>query len=329
MYSEDMLFRLVERIYDAAIAPELWPAFLEALAEVMDGHLANLAHTDARGEKIIFGATARFDPEARREYDEHYATLDPWFKSATAKGLIRTGEIELGQRLVSANDYQKTGFYNDFGRGYGFDAGLSVILRMDHNVAAAVSVTQRGREFGDAELALVRRLLPHLQRALQIHERLTGLAHQRSAAEEVIDRLPFGVVLVDASGRAVLVNRAAQQILDCPDGLMLRDKSLVTTTVPQTTELRTLIAGAIAVSRGELLRSGGALAIGRPSLKRQLQLLVTPLRTAGASSQSQLSRSVCRHLHFRPRNANPGGRSHAAAILWLHPCRDTVRQSAS
>ena len=38
MYSEDTLLRLIERIYDAALAPELWPMFLEGLSEVVDGH---------------------------------------------------------------------------------------------------------------------------------------------------------------------------------------------------------------------------------------------------------------------------------------------------
>lgn len=283
IYSEDTLVRLIDRIYDAALAPELWPRFLEALAEVIDGHVANLAHGDTRRNEIVVAATARFDPEAVREYAEYYGALDPWVKSGKARGFFRTGGMGLGKWVVPASDLQKTEFYNDFGRRYRISGGISVILRMEQDVVSALSVTECGREFGEDEVALVKRLLPHLQRALQVHERLAAVTGQLSAADEIIDRLPFGVVLVDATGRAVLVNMAAQHILDTRDGLTLRDNNLVTTTLPQTTKLLMLVAGAIAASRGEGVEAGGALALGRPSLKRPLQVLVTPLRARGAS----------------------------------------------
>lgn len=225
-------------------------------------------------------ATARFDPEALRKYAAYYGRLDPWVRSAAAKGLLRTGGMGLGDSLVPSNEYHKGEFYNDFGREYGFRSGFSIIIRLDQNVAAALSVTEHGRAFGEPELTLASRLLPHLQRALDIHERLAGLADQRSAAEAVIDRLPFGVVFVDAGGRAVLVNRTAQGIFDTHDGLTLRAKHLNAANLSQTNELRALVARAIAASRGDGVGSGGAIPIGRPSGKRALQVLVTPLRTA-------------------------------------------------
>lgn len=137
MYSEDTLLRLIACTYDAALAPELWPKFLAELAEVVDGHLANLSHSDTRGNRIALGATARFDPEALRLYGEHYGAHDPWARSAAARGLFREGELGLGSGLVSARDYHRTEFYNDFGRRYGLNGGLSIILRMDQSVAAA------------------------------------------------------------------------------------------------------------------------------------------------------------------------------------------------
>jgi hypothetical protein len=45
-WPEDTLLRRIERIYDAALVLERRPEFLEALADVIDGHVANLAFTN-------------------------------------------------------------------------------------------------------------------------------------------------------------------------------------------------------------------------------------------------------------------------------------------
>jgi DNA-binding CsgD family transcriptional regulator len=285
MYSEDTLLRLIERIYDAALAPELWADFLEALAETVDGHVVNLAFTHTSRPETAMSFSVRWDPEAKRLYHERYCVLDPWANAALARGLLRTGVVGLGRSIVAPRDYERTEFHNEFGRISGLTSGFTAVIRAEASGIATLNASQRrtGRQFNDEDLRLLHRLLPHLQRSFQVHERLSALSAAGRAAEDVIDRLPFGVALFDAAGRAVLVNHVAQQILDTRDGLSLRDRTLVTASVSQTTELRALVAGAIAASRGDPLGSGGAMAIGRPSLKRPLQLLVTPLRGVGAA----------------------------------------------
>jgi DNA-binding CsgD family transcriptional regulator/PAS domain-containing protein len=284
MYSEGTLLRLVERVYDAALAPDRWPEFLNALSDVIDGHVLNLAFTDTgRAETTLVFAT-RFDPDAERRYHKHFSALDPWVKIGLERRLFRTGVVELGTSLMSPSDYRRTAFYNDFGRFCDLMGGISAVIRAERSVSAMLNASQRsgGREFDEGDVQLLRQLLPHLQRAFQLHERFTGLAQARTAAEDVIDKLPFGVVMLGGAGRVVLVNRAAEQILSSRDGLTLRNKTLEAASGQQTTQLRALIAGAIAASRGERLSSGGPLAVSRPSLRRPLQVLVTPLRAVGA-----------------------------------------------
>ena len=130
MYSDDTLLRLIERIYDAALAPELWPMFLEDLSEVVDGHSANIAQKETRRPEFAVGATARFDPEALRDYVKHFGALDPWVKAGALQGLFRTGGMGLGNSLVRASEYRQTEFYSDFGRRYAINGGFSVIIRM-------------------------------------------------------------------------------------------------------------------------------------------------------------------------------------------------------
>lgn len=286
MHSEATLLRLIEHIYDAALEPERWPEFLEDLANVIDGHSVNIILSNSSFTEPNLSVAVRWDPEAQRLYREHYSVLDPWAIEAVRRGLMRTGVVGLGRTLVDRQELETTEFYNDFGKPFEISGGIAAIIRGDPVVVTALSLSERkgGSRFGRGEVGLLRRLMPHLQRAFQVHERLGAVAQARAAAEGVIDKMPFGVILLDASARPVMINRAAHEILDRRDGLMLRGAILTASTVPQTAELRRVIAQTLSICRGDLPElSGGAFVIRRPSLKRPLQVFITPIG-GGASA---------------------------------------------
>ena len=288
MHSEDRFIRLIEHIYDAALAPERWPEFLEALAVETDGHSINISFGKLPFTEGGLSLTSRFDPLAQRLYREYYFALDPWAEVASRNGLLRTGIVGLGRALLNEHDLENTEFINDFGKRFDIRGGISAIIRADETALTSLSLSERtaGRRFGEPEVLLVRRLLPHLQRACLLHERLGALEHARSAAEQIIDRMPFGVILLDGAGRPRIVNRTARQILDSRDGLVLRGRTVAASTTQQTLGLRTAIAQTLSISRGDLVDPPAPIAfvIPRPSLKRPLQVLVVPVRSADTLS---------------------------------------------
>ena len=70
-----------------------------------------------------------------------------------------------------------------------------------------------GRPFGAAGFDLVNLLVPHLKRAFQIAVQLGGIQRERLALVEVLDRLPFGIVLLDEQ-RKVVLTTAVKRIGD-------------------------------------------------------------------------------------------------------------------
>ena len=62
------------------------------------------------------------------------------------------------------------------------------------------------------------------------------------------------------------------------DGLMVERGELRASQAADTTQLRSFIAAAIATSNGGGIRPGGILALGRPSGRRPLVVLVCPIR---------------------------------------------------
>ena len=186
---------------------------------------------------------------------------------AARNGLFRTGIVALGRSYINDHDLKNTEFLNDFGKRFDIQGGISVIISADGTALTSLSLSERmavGRRFGEQEVLLMRRLLPHLQRACLLHERLGALEHARGAAEQMIDRMPFGVILLDETARPRIVNRIARQILDSRDGLVLQGTTVAASTTQQTIALRTAIAQTLSISRGELAETPTPIAFVVP-----------------------------------------------------------------
>jgi len=111
-----------------------------------------------------------------------------------------------------------------------------------------------------------------------VHRRIVGLDLVNHAAADAFDRLPIGVILARANGSVVFANRIALDILQGCDGLASGVDGLVASTAAESQALQALIFGAASTSAGKGINPGGIIALSRPSLRRPLAALVTPLR---------------------------------------------------
>ena len=99
--------------------------------------------------------------------------------------------------------------------------------------------------FGEEELAVLRVLFPHLQRAVGLHQRISSLQMTADAAASLLDRWSLGVILLDSAGRVILMNAFAERIVARKDGLQLDRGVLRALHRQENAALRALIAGAI------------------------------------------------------------------------------------
>jgi PAS domain-containing protein len=87
---------------------------------------------------------------------------------------------------------------------------------------------------------------------------------RRSAAEETLDRMPFGIILLDAGGRVLFLNRADEALVVAVDGLAVSSGTLRAAGPRDTAALRRLIseAFATAIEKRERRRCDAAAAPG-------------------------------------------------------------------
>lgn len=274
--------RIIGEIYDAAGDVDRWAICLQSIRDLFGATAAHLIHHDHRSHNGGISAAAGLDPAAVHAYVTHYHAVDPWALNVKLD-VIAVGSVVLGQSLIAHGDMLKTEYYDGLGKPHDLTRAMTSFLeRPSSTVSANLSINRsdRAQEFTVHDVRLMRLLVPHLQRALALHRRFGRIDAHRSAAVSVIDRLSYGVILVDVRLQPVLVNTMADQILREQDGLVLDRDALRASNAAQATALRQLIASAAAVTRGiSVSMPDGAMTIGRRSPREPLHVLVTPVST--------------------------------------------------
>jgi len=272
----DDLLRLVGKIYDAAGDPTKWHVFLDDLSSVLNGHATMLSMEDFHAGATLASAV-KVDPVYQREYEEHYSRINVWMRRDGVQW--EAGRVYSSQSICSDAEVERSEYYNDYLRRLDLFHACGATIRKDsHTVSAIFSLRPRrmgawGRELDD----LFQPLLPHLQRAVELHRRLHVAESASHVSADLLDRLPIGVILLARDGSATFCNRAARAIVDRRDGLAVDKDGLRAASSASTTALRRQIGEAVACATGESSTGGGALRLARPSGKRDLRVLVSPV----------------------------------------------------
>jgi len=284
VYSERTVSDLIGLIYDAAGDPSRWAVFLEKLGRALNSSANNLFVQDLRSQEFSLAAAVGMDPFYHRSYENYYRTRNVYL--IRGNHLLRTGSVRLGPAMCPDAIALRSEFYNDWIAPQKQRHGmLGVIFRQRSLTSMVGAIRLKGAElFGADETSLLQSLIPHLQRAIALHRRIAGLEKQKTAAADALDRWSLGVIVLNAQGHVLLMNRKANEIVSQRDGLVLTAGGLHAGLVVETSALRRLIHDAIATRLGHGGQSGGAMTLYRPSLKRSLNVLVTPLFSQNALS---------------------------------------------
>jgi DNA-binding CsgD family transcriptional regulator len=278
MRDEETLLSLIGLIYDAAADPTLWPLFLTRFADAMGGTVTLLHGQDLAADQGAISAAIRMDPAYQRHFKEYYSNINV-FMTRRKHLIMSPGQVVTGPMLAPDAEVLESEYYNDFMRPQNVLHLLGVIALSEGSWTCNVSTLRPRRmtPWSEEERAFAQSLVPHLQRGLQLHRRLTALEVERRSAADAMDHLTIGLILLDADGHPILVNRSAQVILDQRDGMSLSPDGVRAARHDVTVQLRALISAASQAGSGHGLGAGGALSLPRASGKRALSVLITPL----------------------------------------------------
>jgi DNA-binding CsgD family transcriptional regulator len=260
------------------LEPECWPEFLNRLREEL--RLASLSmilrHPSADDLGIIVSSGG--DPYYNQSYRSYFYQVNPYLPWGP---VAEEGRVVLADSVLPQSELRCTEFYNDWMRPQGLAHLFTAFLcRPDSRQPVSEIGGLRERSAGPLQgedLTPLRMLVPHLQRALAIHSRVEGAEVRAGAAEEALDRILGGVILLDERGAPVAINQTAERILASDDGLVLDRDGPSAAAEKQTAELRHALAGAVETGAGNGRDAGAVIRLPRPSGRSALEVVVTPI----------------------------------------------------
>lgn len=218
-----MQSELIDRIYEAAVAPEFWPDVLDELA----------ALTEARGG-LLFSARKTLcwtaSGPVRDVFDEYVS--EGWFNRCSRRVCLMSQtqpSFFVEQDFWSDDELDADPIYRDFfrPRGLGWSAGTGLGVPTGDNIVFSI---ERTFERGPIEAEHVERLnalRPHLARSALVSARL-GLQRARGAADALTD-MGLPALVLDETGRVIEANALMDVLLEqigtgAGDRLMLKDR---------------------------------------------------------------------------------------------------------
>jgi DNA-binding CsgD family transcriptional regulator len=225
-------------------------------------------------------ASVRIDPEFQLKYHQYYGGLDCF--AVHGSHLITTGRVVPGQSLCPDRVLEHSEFYSDFLTRLDIFHELCGCIFREESIFAVLSTLrpQRVGPMDEEETRLLQRLMPHLQRAMQLHKRIAMLDDKATSATDLLDRMPTACIMVDAHGKVFMLNSRAREIIDQNDGLTIIRGRLGARSSDESTQLQGLIQNAAATGSEKGVHPGGVMRIARPSLRRSFQIMVSPLRSS-------------------------------------------------
>jgi DNA-binding CsgD family transcriptional regulator/PAS domain-containing protein len=272
---EDVFLQLIAGLYDAAVNPELWTEELKRVCDALYCSGLIMFAANARTKDLLFARTVWIPDEQTVEYDAHYLAIDPRVRNALDNP---TNDYLVDAMHISERDMDRSEYYTWLKR-YEFRYYLATQWMLEADVPVFTSF-QRSPKQGhvtDTEIALFKRLTPHIRRSVEIAHRLEEADLRQSATAEALNAASYGMVLLDEAGRVLFANRQAEAMAGAGDGLCLGPEGLTALRASDNVRLQQLIGNAIATGLGAGAGTGGAMAVPRPSGKQPYALTVAPL----------------------------------------------------
>jgi DNA-binding CsgD family transcriptional regulator len=225
MPDNDLFLQTIEAVYASGLDSDRWPEALEATNRLLGGAGAILEVFDKQAQRHSAFCAVGVPTVARTPYVEHFASLNPRFLFILRQ---RAGHVAWDCQILDEAGMRRDAFYSEFLSHLGLRYFLGALLEHTPEKATLVSV-QLTRKQGHADkrqIALMRRLLPHYQRAHDVATRLNTAGNSRGLLENTLDWLTDGVALLRADGEVVYANPTLTEFAQRDDGFQIVDRAI-------------------------------------------------------------------------------------------------------
>lgn len=206
---------LIQAAYRGPLEDTPWQTFLNTFREAVNANYATLILRPPReGDSGVVLNAIVMSPHIFNSYNDTYFSMDPFVN-------LPPGEVFTVAEFVGESEFFNSEYYREYITPSDVRHIMGADLVGPDGLSARLRITRpKARDnFGEAEKALCKQLLPHLELAIELHARILRTESERAFYEDAIDKLAMGVVILDRNVRVLRKNHAAEGLLKERRGL--------------------------------------------------------------------------------------------------------------
>ena len=214
MQESEQVSRLIGDIYDAALDRGLWPLVLEKTCRFVMGQCGALVAQGPTQSKARFFFQWGTEPRFLESYNKTYGILNPLHVPTMI--YAKVGDVHVASEFIPYDELLACRFYKEWLAPQGIVDSISVTLEKS-TASYAILAFNRNERHGLFDNEAKRRLgllSQHFRRAVAIGQIMDLHKFEAAAFADSLDGLAAAMFLVDASGRIVHANTAAQIMMD-------------------------------------------------------------------------------------------------------------------
>ena len=280
MSDRDAFERILVSLYDTMLDDTHWPA-TSALIDETCGLTGNTLlvgegpKDDIRVQFLGLYYRGQRCHDLEREYLEVYHSIDeriPRFRQLPEGRLVPVKELYTAEELKTSPAYNEAFLKSHYQEGLNVRMGG---LDGSH-VSWGLGDPVGSEGWGMSQIALVRRLLPHIRQFVRVRQALVRAQALETTLTTLLENRRIGVVHLDRRGRILAANDRARQLLHNGDGLADRDGVLCTCVPDDQPRLDRLVTAALPASA--TVAVSGSLPLRRSFMLPPLMVHVKPVR---------------------------------------------------
>jgi len=280
---EQLIHNIIGHIYDAALDRRAWYTVLEAIASLTASKSAILLYQDHKPEHMSVLSSYGFDAKWLTLYDEEHGAIDPVYEimleEAAAGELTAISCINKEDKFCGSRTYQE--FYKP--QGVFHLAGTCLIQNENSSTWLGFQRTKSAPEYQPEILSLVKKLVPHLQKALHIYRTHTEAVVKNDAFASSIDTMQMGAVFFNHQCRISYCNKSASAIINQHSAIAMQNQHVFATNDACNKILREAIVAASQANLDGAFINSVAIGLKSPDSLAILPVLITPIHQSNFS----------------------------------------------
>jgi DNA-binding CsgD family transcriptional regulator len=264
--------RIVSALYDAALDSSRWAEALEMFRDLFQANFVTLILRSPDESNLGMMIAVGLEGGDRVTYLPYGHTATPFVN-------------QLPDTVFTVDDLMREAEWRRMPYYLHWCAPVDVFHVMGADILTAGAGKLRFRltrsetapKFNALDRARCEALLPHLRRALHLHNLFDRSEALGALYSRAMGRLSVGTVVLDESGKVIEQNLIARDLLAANDGLKLVGGRLEASYPSDNRELQLLIRSAFPRHSGAPLTVASAISVSRPSGQVSLGVVVEPV----------------------------------------------------